>query len=151
MSETRPTRVQAEDTAPQLESDSASYFDITYACMLIPRLSEHHLVGDLAKQLEKWMFQICVSFDWRVGPLAIRPDYMQWMVKAHAATAPRFLMQIITRITSQRIFAHFGHLAADNPSGEFWAPGWLVITSESLPTSQMSQDFVTKTRRRQGL
>ena len=151
MAETRPTRVPAEDTVSQFEPDSASYFDITYACMLIPRMPQHHLVSELARQLEQWMFQICVSFDWRMEQLAIRPDYMQWMVKVHSATAPRFLMQIVTRITSQRIFDHFPQLAEENPSAEFWAPGWLVITSETLPSQSMVQDFVRKTRQRQGL
>ncbi len=151
MAETRPTRVPPEEPVPQLEPETASYFDITYACMLMPRIPQHHLVSDLAKQLEKWMFQICVSFDWRLEQLAIRPDYMQWMVKVHSATAPRFLMQIITRITSQRIFEHYAHLEEENPSGEFWAPGWLVITSETLPSQQMVQEFVAKTRQRQGL
>ena len=151
MAETRPTRVPPEDPVPQFESESASYFDITYACMLIPRMPQHHLVSDIARRLEKWMFQICVSFDWRMEQLTIRPDYMQWMVKVHSATAPRFLMQIITRLTSQRIFENYPHMAAENPSEEFWAPGWLVVTSETFPSPEMVQDFVKKTRKRQGL
>lgn len=151
MAETRPTRVTLEDAVPQFESESSSYFDITYACMLIPRMPQHHLVSEMARYLEKWMFQICVSFDWRMEQLSIRPDYMQWMVKVHSATAPRFLMQIVTRITSQRIFDQFPQLTVENPSAEFWAPGWLVITSETLPSQQMVQDFIRKTRQRQGL
>lgn len=151
MAETRPTRVPPEDRIPQLEPESASYFNITYVCVLIPRMPDHHLIQELARHLEKWMFQICVSFDWRLEQLAIRPDYMQWKVRVHSATAPRFLMQIITRITSQRIFENFASLSESNPSGEFWAPGWMVVTSENPPTPQMVQDFIANTRRRQGL
>lgn len=151
MADNRPVRTPSEAAAMQLEPESASYFSITYACVLLPRMPQHHLVSDLARHVEEWMGQICLSFDWRIEQLAIRPDYMQWMVRVHSATAPRFLMQIVTRLTSERIFEHFPRLLAENPSGEFWAPGWMVITSPTLPEPQLVQDFVRKTRQRQGL
>ena len=151
MAETRPTQALPEEPGRRLEPESASYSDITYACVMIPRMPKHHLVGDLTRLLEEWMFELCVSFDWRLEQLSIRPGYLQWMVRVHSATAPRFLMQITSRITSQRIFEHFKHFRDENPSGEFWAPGWLVITGEKLPPPQMVQEFIQKTRERQGV
>lgn len=151
MAETRPTRVPLPDKAFGVEPDSASFSSITYACVLLPRFPQHHLVQELARQLERWMFQVCVSFDWRLEQLAIRPGYMQWMVRVHSATAPRTLMQIVTRLTSQRILEQYPLFKDDNPSGEFWAPGWLVISSDTLPPPAMVQDFIAKTRRRQGV
>ena len=124
---------------------------MTYACVLVPRLPQHKLVRDLAKKLEEWLPQICLAFNWRLEQLAVRPDYMQWMVSAHSATSPRYLMQIITRTTSQRIFYHLPRLGDDNPSGEFWAPGWLVLSNSKVPPPEVVQEFIEKTRHRQGL
>jgi REP element-mobilizing transposase RayT len=153
MAETRPTSVPQHKNTPvqRLEPESASFFHATYACVLVPRLPQHHLVRDLAKMLEEWMPQICVSFDWRIEQLAIRPDYMQWMVRVHSATAPRYMMQIIARITSDKIFFNLPRLADENPSGEFWAPGWLLISGDKMPPPRMVQDFIHNTRKRQGL
>jgi REP element-mobilizing transposase RayT len=151
MAETRPTRAVPDGAGPRLEPESASFASITFACVMIPRMPRQHLVSELAKLLEAWMFELCVSFDWRLEQLSIRPDYMQWMVRVHSATAPRFLMQITSRITSQRVFEHFKHFRDENPSGEFWAPGWLVITGEKLPPPSMVQEFIRKTRERQGV
>jgi REP element-mobilizing transposase RayT len=151
MAETRPTRALPDEPVLRLEPESASFSNITFACVLIPRMPRQHLVGELAKLLEEWMFGVCVSFDWRLEQLSIRPDTMQWMVRVHSATAPRFLMQITSKITSQRIFEHFKQYRDENPSGEFWAPGWLLITSEKLPPPAMVREFIQKTRERQGI
>lgn len=153
MAETRPTPVPSHDHAQvqRLEPESASFFHATYACVLVPRLPQHHLVRDLAKMLEEWMPQICVSFDWRIEQLAIRPDYMQWMVRVHSATAPRYMMQIVAKITSDKIFFNLPRLADENPSGEFWAPGWLLISGDKMPPPKMVQEFIQNTRKRQGL
>ncbi|HUF38486.1 MAG TPA: transposase [Anaerolineales bacterium] len=151
MAETRPTRALPDEPAARLEPESASFSNITYACVLLPRLPKHHLVGEPARLLENWMLELCISFDWRLEQLSIRPEHMQWQVRVHSATAPRFLMQITSKITSQRMFERFIHLRDDNPSGEFWAPGWLVITGEKLPPNAMVQEFIRKTRARQGI
>ncbi len=153
MSETRPTTIPIEDSQSilRLEPDSANFSNITFACLLVPRLPHHHLVRDLAKKMEEWLPMICVAFNWRLEQLSVRPEYLQWMVSAHSATAPGYLMQITARTTSARIFHEFPRLLDENPSGEFWAPGW-VITSRNRPLSPDNvRDFIEKTRRRQGL
>jgi hypothetical protein len=72
-------------------------------------------------------------------------------VNVPPATAPAFLMQIITRTTSQRIFHHLPRLGDENPSGEFWAPTYLILASRRLPDPATVNDFLQNTRRRQGL
>jgi hypothetical protein len=52
--------------------------------------------------------------------------------------------------TSQRIFSHFPELAQENPSGDFWAPGYLMVSDSQPPSAQVMQNFIQETRRRQG-
>jgi hypothetical protein len=52
--------------------------------------------------------------------------------------------------TSQRVFAQFQDLAQENPSGDFWAPGYLIMSSSQPPPVAVMQDFIQGTRRRQG-
>jgi REP element-mobilizing transposase RayT/CheY-like chemotaxis protein len=151
MEETRPTRLTDLEPLPRLEPDASSFYNLSYACVLVPRMPQHHLIRDIARKLEDWLPQICLAFNWRLEHISVRPDYLQWMVSVPPATAPAFLMQIITRTTSQRIFHHLPRLGDENPSGEFWAPTYLILASRRLPDPATVNDFLQNTRRRQGL
>lgn len=163
--ETKPSEVQRPSRMPppatiQYESrvepvlptePTPALYNLTYACVLIPRFPHHYLTSDLAARLSEWIPHICIAFGWRVEHLSIRPEYAQWMVNVPPATSPGYLMRIIRKVTSQRIFSSFPHLQEENPSGEFWAPGYLIISSTQLPPQQMVTDFIKRTRKRQGL
>ncbi len=133
-----------------LEPASPSVVRLSYACILVPRFPHHHLTSDLARNLGEWIPQICVAFAWRVEHLSVRPDFVQWTVTVPPETSPRKLMRVIQSVTSQRIFANFPRLKDDNPSGEFWAPGYLIVASSELPHPQLVRNFIRDTRGRQG-
>jgi REP element-mobilizing transposase RayT len=166
LAETRPSQVQpsviefppAPPTAGPLEVTdyhdlqpaSATVYNLHYACMLIPRFPHHHLTGDLATLLPDWVTQLSLAFDWRLGHLAVRPDYLLWVVNVAPTVSPSFLVRLMRQHTSQRIFARFPDLANENPSGDFWAPGYLVMSGSQPPPVTVMQDFIQGTRRRQG-
>ncbi|GAB4581341.1 MAG: hypothetical protein Fur0022_40880 [Anaerolineales bacterium] len=161
--ETRPSFSQPTQKPPQpygeeflhvepvLPSEpTPALYNLSFACVMIPRFPHHHLTSDLAARISEWIPQICVAFGWRVEHLAIRPEYVQFMVNVPPATSPGYLMRIITKVTSQRVFAGFPRFNDENPSGEFWAPGYLIISSTQLPPHRMVKDFIAQTRKRQG-
>jgi hypothetical protein len=51
---------------------------------------------------------------------------------------------------SNRVFEEFPLLAKENPSGQFWAPGFLIV-SGSRPSPDLVEEFVQQTRARQGI
>jgi hypothetical protein len=63
-------------------------YDLSYACLLIPRFGAHHLRGDVVPFLRETMYQICVSFGWRLDFIMIRPEFLQYVVSAPASTPP---------------------------------------------------------------
>ena len=134
-----------------LEPATASVYKLTYACVILPRLPHHLLTQDLARMLNDWVPQICVAFGWRVEHVAIRPEFAQFMIDVPPETSPQSLMQVIQRVTSQRIFSAYPKFQQENPSGDFWAPSHMIIGSSDLPPKLMVQDFITQTRARQGL
>lgn len=136
---------------PVLPSEpTPAVYNLSFACVMIPRFPHHFLTSDLAARLSEWLPQICVAFGWRVEHLSVRPEYVQFMVNVPPATSPGYLMRILTKVTSQRIFASFPRFQEENPSGEFWAPGYLIISSTQLPPHRMVKDFISQTRKRQG-
>jgi len=133
-----------------LEPVQAGVYHLTYACLLLPRFAEHYLTGEVADKLSEWMPIICVAFGWRLEYLAVRPEYLQWVSNVPPATSPGYVMRIMRTQTSEKIFAAFPGLKKDNPSGDFWAPGYLIMGGTQPHPSQLVKDYIKQARQRQG-
>ena len=134
-----------------LESPSMTQVNLSYACVLIPRFEQHYLVGDVAARLNEWLPQLCVAFNWRLEYISVRPDYLQWIARVHLNTAAGYVIKIIRQHTSERMFAEFPRLKNENPSGEFWAHGFVVHGGSQPHPQQAIRNFIAQTRARQGL
>ncbi len=155
--ETRPGTSAATESVTEvahrivLEPASPTLYNLNYACLLLPRFDHHHLVGDMAERISEWIPQICIAFGWRLEHLAIRPDYVQWIVNVPPNTAPGYLMRICRQQISDRIFGEFPRLKKENPSGDFWAPGYLIMGGSQPHPPDMVRNFIKQTRERQGI
>lgn len=133
-----------------LEPISAGMYHLTYTCMFVPRFATHYLTGDIADHLGKWLPHICIAFGWRLEYLSVRPEYLQWVVNVQPNTSPGYLMRIMRQQTSEKIFADFTRLIKENPSGDFWAPGYLIMGGTEPHPPQLVRDYIRQTRHRQG-
>jgi REP element-mobilizing transposase RayT len=130
---------------------SVGTYSLTYGILLIPRLPDHHLLGDLAERLPGWVSQLCVAFAWQLEHLSVRPDYLQWNASAAPEVPPAQLVRNIRKHTSQRIFNEFPVLSRENPSGDFWAAGFLLVTGSQPLPGELVRDFIRQTRQEQGI
>ena len=149
--ETRPHSMDEVGERIVVEPVSAGVYNLTYACLLVPRFSSHYLTGDIADHLSEWLPNICVAFGWRLEYLAVRPEYLQWVVNVPPATSPGYLMRIMRQQTSEKIFAEFTRLKKENPSGDFWAPGYLIMGGTKPHPAQLVKDYIKQIRQRQGI
>jgi REP element-mobilizing transposase RayT/DNA-binding response OmpR family regulator len=151
VAETIKSRAPGTSKVTKVEPVSPSVYNLTYACVLIPRFPHHYLTGAIATRLADWINNMSVAFGWRLEHLSIRPEYMQWLVNVPPNTSPGYLMRTIRQHTSRRIFVEFPRLEEDNPSGDFWAHGYLIMSGNQPPPSQLVKDFIRNTRKRQGI
>lgn len=133
-----------------VEPITAGLYHLTYACLLVPRFASHYITGDLSERLSEWLPNICIAFGWRLEFLAVRPEYLQWVVNVQPSTSPGYLMRIMRQQTSEKIFAEFSRLKKENPSGDFWAPGYLIMGGTQPHPPQLVRDYINQTRSRQG-
>jgi REP element-mobilizing transposase RayT len=133
-----------------IESVNPALHNLVYACVLVPRIPQHHLVGDLAIYLNQWVVQLGLAFGWRLAHISVRPNYLHWVAAVPPATSPGHMVRNLREHASQRIFAEFPRLARENPSGDFWAPGYLIINGQTPLSHGVVQDFIGKTRQQQG-
>ena len=150
LDETRPHSITEVAGRVMLEPISPGLYNLTYACLLVPRFSSHYLTGDLADRVAEWLPQICIAFGWRLEYLAVRPEYVQWVLNVPPATSPGYLMRIVRQQTSEKIFAEFAKMRKENPSGDFWAPGYLIMGGSQPHPPQLVKDYIKQTRTRQG-
>ncbi len=150
LDETRPHSITEVAGRVMLEPISPGLYNLTYACLLVPRFSSHYLTGDVADRVSEWLPQICIAFGWRLEYLAVRPEYVQWVLNVPPATSPGYLMRIIRQQTSEKIFTEFPRMKKENPSGDYWAPGYLIMGGSQPHPPQLVKDYIKQTRTRQG-
>lgn len=148
--DTTPIVIRLPKSATHLEPHPSFLTRPVYTSALVPRMPQHYLTGEVADQLSQWVPQFCQAFGWNLEWLKIRPDYLEWMVRIPLTLSPGKMLIVIRERTSQRIFTYFKHINEENPSGNYWAPGFLIVSgAHSLPLPVLDK-YVTETRQRQG-
>ena len=148
-----PSRAYTPTLAEYVDLDPNSFAlsRLCYTSVLIPRMPMHFLTGSLADQLRQWVPKFCLAFGWRLIGLTVRPEFLQWAVQVAPAVSPGNLVRIIRQHTSQQIYASYFLMSQENPSGDFWAPGYLIISGQQPVAMSLIREFILQTRRRQGL
>jgi len=148
---TRPHSITEVAGRVMMEPISPGLYNLTYACLLVPRFSSHYLTGDISDRISEWLPNICIAFGWRLEYLAVRPEYVQWVVNVPPSTSPGYLMRIMRTQTSEKVFTEFVRMKKENPSGDFWAPGYLIMGGTQPHPPQLVKDYIKQTRERQGI
>ena len=123
--------------------------NLIYTALLIPRVPHHSLTGDLASRLNRWMPQVCLAFGWKLEGLIVSPDYMEWMVHLPPNVTPVKMLEVVRTQTSQHIFITFSYLNQENPSGDFWAPGYLIASGAGSLPVEVLHDYIVRVRSQQ--
>jgi REP element-mobilizing transposase RayT len=128
---------------------AAANAPLLFSLALVPRFPEHRLTGALVEPLRSWIHRLCLAWDWRAEHVDIRPDRLALMLTLDAEVAPAQAVQQLREGLAGRILQTFPHLAADLPSGRFWASPFLLL-SGPLPPEAEIVEFIQETRRAQG-
>ena len=62
LDETRPHSITEVAGRVMMEPISPGLYNLTYACLLVPRFSSHYLTGDISDRMSEWLPQICIAF-----------------------------------------------------------------------------------------
>jgi CheY-like chemotaxis protein/REP element-mobilizing transposase RayT len=149
LEQTRPSGGRGAQALPSLDTPTQPMPAPSYTCVLVPKLPEHQLVEPLSGQLGDWLPHLCQAYGWRMDGLAIQPDYLQWSVQVAPSSSPGNMIRLVRQQTSRWIFAQYPHLELDNSSGDFWAPGYLIISGNQPSSYPLVQDFIHQARLRQ--
>ena len=153
LGKTQPRKTTVSNTKDPVlpESHSVGQVNLSYTFLLIPRFPSHYLTNSLAKKLAEWIQNLCLAFGWRLDRMTIRPLYMSWSIIAPPTIAPNKIIARIRKETSKRIMKDLPFYFQENPSNDFWAPGYLLMNENFSPSKPMVTEYIKQTRRYQGL
>jgi REP element-mobilizing transposase RayT len=146
---TRQPSRSVEDTAPH-PGTGIQAAQTAYTCVLLPRLPQHKLNGTLSQLISDGLPELCLSYGWRLECSDLQPDYLQWTLRVAPAVSPGNTVRILRRALSERIFELHPELRPLDLREDFWAAGYLILSGSAAPAPAALQDFILKTRRRQG-
>lgn len=135
----------------QFEPFEKRAYDMSYACLLIPRNPQHLLTDKVAEFIQKTIQETCTAFGWRVSLVQVRPEYFQWILSATVGTPPSKCIHTIREQTSKGILDKFKEFRDKTPYQDFWAPGYLVLVSAEAHPPNIIEQFISLTRQQQGL
>jgi REP element-mobilizing transposase RayT len=113
--------------------------------LLVPRLPEHLLTGELAERLQAWTARLCLAWDWTVERIDVRPDRFEVTLILPPDEAPAHALQELRDGLSERVFRSFPELALDLPSRRFWASSSLLRAGGPPPEAEIDA-FLRGTR-----
>jgi hypothetical protein len=113
--------------------------------LLVPRLPEHQLTGELAERLQTWTARLCLAWDWIAERIDVRPDRFEVTLILPPDEAPAHALQELRDGLSERVFRSFPELGLDLPSHRFWASPSLLRAGTAPPMSEIDA-FLRGTR-----
>lgn len=150
--EEKPVIDQKENVSSVgMEAATQVNSELAYACLLIPRFSDHYLTGDITEDLPKWVKEICISYGWRLRSITIRPGYMQWVMSVPLTANPAHFIRLTRQLTSQKIFEDYPRFKRKNLSPDFWAPGFSVVPGNQPQSVEVIDSFIREIRTQQGI
>ena len=139
-----------EEDEVVLEPLEQNPYEVFYTCLLLPKLSSHILLPDVANQLQEVMRQISSSFGWLLEFQSIKPEYLQWTVRVSPSVSTAYIIQVFREETSRKIFEYFPVFKNENQSDDFWAPGYLIFSGLHQHPIEVIERYTYLTRRQQG-
>ncbi len=125
--------------------------DLAYTFVLLPRIPVHFLDGETQRKLSVWVPDLCLAFGWKLSRLQIQPEYLLWSTQMTPGVSPASVMRVIRQRTSSLLFEFRGYYRSQNPSGDFWAPGYMVLSGTQLPDDAVISEYIQQTRQQQGI
>jgi REP element-mobilizing transposase RayT/CheY-like chemotaxis protein len=130
---------------------SDSQYNLPYTCLLIPRFPSHRLTRDKMAMISESVRNTNISYGWRLDEVEVKPEFLRWTTSLPPSLAPTKYLDTIRKETSKRIFEDFPPYKDENPSGDFWAPGFLILGGEKAISDQLAMAYIKQNRQKHGL
>jgi DNA-binding response OmpR family regulator len=135
-----PVNATLWTTSAPLSGDSIL---LPFTFLLFPADPGQFITRELAALCNQRLPQVLTDFGWQLNAISIRPLYLQWSASIPAfCSIPEKLSDIRLQLNTM-LFTSFPGLLKNNPSGDFWLPGYFALSGSNPPSNRMINDFIT--------
>jgi hypothetical protein len=92
-----------------------------------------------------------IAFGWRLEHLEVKSRFIHWIGVLTPELAPGKMVDDLRQHLSTDIFTDFPRYRLENPSGDFWAPGNLIVTCRQALADPILEKYLENTRNKQGI
>jgi putative transposase len=126
-------------------------YKLTYTFLLIPRFSTHNLKSSETQSIKEYIKNFHLSYGWRLEMLDMQPNYLRWVSSFPPNIAPSSHLEMIRMGTSRQLFDEFPDYKKENVSGDYWAPGYIIIEGKNSISPQLVSDYIEQNRKKHGI
>lgn len=144
LEETRPSQ---KTQLPPGAGEFTSELRQSYTYILLPRSPQATLEGEIGEELRRWMPDFCATLGYTLEALDVEPRYLMWTVNLPPAVSPGHVVRIVRDQSASHLAECIPDLAGQ---GNFWSSAHLILRSRNAPETSLIEDFIIRTRRRQG-
>ncbi len=126
-------------------------YDLTYTFLMIPRFSTHRLKTDETATIKEFIKNLHLSYGWRLELLDMQPEYLRWASSFPPNIAPSSHLEMIRKGTSKQLFEDIPGYKKENLSGDYWAPGYIIVEGKNSISTQLVSDYIIHNRQKHGI
>jgi REP element-mobilizing transposase RayT/CheY-like chemotaxis protein len=142
---------EANQLASLHESDSDELYNLTYSCLLIPRFASNPSTNEREKEIAECIKHLHTSHGWRLESIKVQPDYLLWASNFPPTITPSKHIDAIRKETSKLLYEGFPTHKRENPSGDYWAPGYLIVGGKNAISDQLVSAYSKHNRMKHGV
>jgi REP element-mobilizing transposase RayT len=125
-----------------------SLYNLSYSFLLITRFDSNYPPLDRDEIIKDCIKKLHVSYGWILESLEIHQDFLRWVSSFPPTFAPSRHIETIRKETSKRLFDDFPQFKSVNLSGDYWAPGYLVVGGNNAISDQLVSAYIKQNRQK---
>ena len=123
-------------------------YNLSYSFLLITRFDSNYPPMDRDEIIKECIKKLHVSYGWKLESLEIHQDFIRWVSSFPPTFAPSRHIETIRKETSKRLFDDFPQFKQVNLSGDYWAPGYLVVGGNNAISDQLVSAYIKQNRQK---
>ena len=123
-------------------------YNLSYSFLLITRFDSNYPPLDRDEIIKDCIKKLHVSYGWKLESLEIHQDFLRWVSSFPPTFAPSRHIETIRKETSKRLFEDFPQFKQVNLSGDYWAPGYLVVGGNNAISDQLVSAYIKQNRQK---
>jgi CheY-like chemotaxis protein len=127
------------------KSVTTNLFSLSYTFLITPRNISQQYYPFKDQDLSDWLSEINIGRGGNIDQIEVKREYVSWTANVSPFISLADYIDIVRHELSNKIFEKLPHLWKEYPTGDFWAPGYIIRGGHEKIPSKLISDYLMKT------